>query len=594
MTETTTQINFWTKLKMFVTNSDIFEEIPVDDLIARQRFILFRIFTLAGMAICIAVAIQAFVVLQVEGFIHSFLFILAGIFAFNYVMFRYHKQRKFAYGVIVYSAFFVIHLLTYDSGGIRNSGMLYLGSIMLTTFMLLGNRAGKIFSLIAFIHLIYFYYITENTNWVSNILVGDGKEMIDLDFLVTGLLSLFLIAVQINSLEGSKNIVIQKVNQSRRELHEKNIELEKLSLVASKTDNAVVITDFNGVTEWVNEGFTRLTGFSHNAIVGNKSADLLYGPLTDRSTLVDMHNTIANGRPYTGELLKYHKDGHIIWMHMTVTPITKNDGTISKYIFIESDITAKKQSEEKMAEYMLNLEKTNKELDQFAYIVSHDLKAPLRAIGNLSCWIEEDMADKFSDDTKENFNLIKGRVTRMESLINGILDYSKISRKQSEKQNVSVSQLITETVDFIGSKNIVELEIANELPVLFTDKTKLQQVFTNLISNAINYNDKEKLLLNIKCEELEESWKFSIRDNGPGIEQQYHEKIFVIFQTLQSRDVLESTGVGLAIVKKIIDEQGGKIWVESELNKGATFHFLWPKNTSTIWEDIVWQNQKSA
>jgi light-regulated signal transduction histidine kinase (bacteriophytochrome) len=280
---------------------------------------------------------------------------------------------------------------------------------------------------------------------------------------------------------------------------------------------------------------------------------------------------------YSGEIIKYNNLGQPRWIHGTVNPIINEKGEVTRYVFIESDISKRKESEIRMAEYMEDLEITNKELDKFAYIVSHDLKAPLRAIGNLSCWIEEDMGKDCSPELKQHFNLIKGRVARMELLINGILEYSRVNRRKNPEEVIDVNILIKEITEFITENSALKIHVDDNIPLICADKLKLQQVFSNLISNAIKYNDKDKPWVKISCREEEDLWKFTVEDNGPGIEHQYHERVFVIFQTLQPRDVIESTGVGLAIVKKIIEEQGGKIWIESEKDKGAKFIFTIPK-----------------
>jgi light-regulated signal transduction histidine kinase (bacteriophytochrome) len=230
-----------------------------------------------------------------------------------------------------------------------------------------------------------------------------------------------------------------------------------------------------------------------------------------------------------------------------------------------------------MAEYYQYLEKANKELDKFAYVVSHDLKAPLRAIANLSTWIEEDIGERFTPETSEHFKMLRGRVVRMEGLINGILEYSRADRVKSPHSKVDVAELIKETIEVAAIEADVHFTVPDKLPVLMTERMKLEQVFSNLISNAIKHNDKEKTEIIITCEELNDAYLFGVEDNGPGIDAQYHEKVFVIFQTLQARDSFESTGVGLAIVKKIVDEIGGRIWIESAPGNYARFMFQWPK-----------------
>jgi signal transduction histidine kinase len=229
-----------------------------------------------------------------------------------------------------------------------------------------------------------------------------------------------------------------------------------------------------------------------------------------------------------------------------------------------------------LGHYTKNLERKNSELDKFASIVSHDLKAPLRAIGNLTDWIEEDAGESLSGEVLTNFNHIKQRVKRMEDLINAILDYSRADRRVIQDEEVDVKQLVQESFDFIGSPKHVDLKINSILPELHADRTRLNQVFSNLFSNAVRYSDKSNVIIQVSAARHGDDWLFSVKDNGPGIDPKYHDKVFVIFQTLQRRDDYESTGVGLAIVKKIIEDQGGKVWVESMPGQGADFKFIWP------------------
>ncbi len=223
------------------------------------------------------------------------------------------------------------------------------------------------------------------------------------------------------------------------------------------------------------------------------------------------------------------------------------------------------------------LRKKNSELDQFAYVVSHDLKAPLRGIDNLIKWLEEDHPDEISPVVKKNIDLIKGRTKRLENLINGLLEYAKIGRVKKNIETVSVETLLRELTEILVPAKF-KIEIQPGMPVLKTEKIRLEQVFSNLISNAVNYHDKENGQISISFKDLGDFYEFAVSDDGPGIEKQYHEKVFMIFQTLKERDAFESTGVGLAIVKKIIEEQKGTIILESEPGKGTTVRFTWPMN----------------
>lgn len=226
------------------------------------------------------------------------------------------------------------------------------------------------------------------------------------------------------------------------------------------------------------------------------------------------------------------------------------------------------------------LQRSNAELDQFAYVVSHDLKAPLRAIANLSQWIEEDAGESLDAENRRQMELLRGRVHRMEALINGILEYSRIGRVAVEPEEVDTGALLAEVVDSLAIPPGFTVSIGEEMPRLIAPRVRLGQVFANLIGNAVKYNDKVEGRVTISAAERGDFHLFAVVDNGPGIAPQFHEKIFQIFQTLQSRDSFESTGVGLTLVKKIVEEQGGEIRVDSAEGKGATFRFTWPKTPS--------------
>lgn len=221
------------------------------------------------------------------------------------------------------------------------------------------------------------------------------------------------------------------------------------------------------------------------------------------------------------------------------------------------------------------LENKNAELNKFAYVVSHDLKAPLRGIYNVITWIEEDLSGELSPALKNYLKIIPARTQRMEALINGLLDYARINRRTTPEL-VDTNILVHEITEPIVPRNF-KLHIHN-LPELYTERIKLEQVFSNLISNAVKYSKTENPVIEIKCEKLENIYQFSVKDNGIGIAPEYHHKIFEIFQTLREKNEMESTGIGLAIVKKIIDDRGEKISVKSNPGEGTEFIFTWRNN----------------
>lgn len=223
------------------------------------------------------------------------------------------------------------------------------------------------------------------------------------------------------------------------------------------------------------------------------------------------------------------------------------------------------------------LKKKNEELDQFAHIVSHDLKGPLRGIDNVISWIEEDHKEELSPKLQEYLQIIKGRVTRTENLIQGILSYARIGKEIMPKEEVNLNELMEEVKESIPISSKIEIK-TEKLPTLYTDKIPLFQVLSNLVSNAVKYNDKQKGEVKVYHADKGNKYEFFVADNGPGISEHYHKKIFMIFQTLKDRDTFESTGVGLSIVKKILDERGEAISITSAPGKGTTFSFTWPKN----------------
>ena len=242
------------------------------------------------------------------------------------------------------------------------------------------------------------------------------------------------------------------------------------------------------------------------------------------------------------------------------------------------DITERKGAEQRQGQLLEEVEKANRELKDFAYIVSHDLKAPLRGIKTLAEWLTTDYSDKLDENGKEQMNLLVGRVNRMQNLIDGVLQYSRIGRVKEDIVQINLNELVSEVVDMVAPPANITVTVENELPTVKYERTCVTQVFQNLISNAVKYMDKSQGQIKIGCVEEDGRWKFSVSDNGPGIEEKYFEKIFQIFQTLARRDDKESTGIGLSIVKKIIEGNGGKVWVESKVGEGSTFYFIVLKN----------------
>ena len=258
---------------------------------------------------------------------------------------------------------------------------------------------------------------------------------------------------------------------------------------------------------------------------------------------------------------------------------------------LKSELQTRKKAENALKEKALELEwanrellkitsllkKRNQELDHFAYVTSHDLKAPLRAIANLATWLSEDLEDQIPEENQQQLDLMQSRVKRMDGLIQGLLEYSRVGRKNTSVQTVNVGDLVNEAIYLLSPPPGFEIIVASNMPTLKTEALLLRQIFSNLIGNAIKYHPQQKGKITISVKEQDRFYEFAVSDDGLGIDPQYHDRIFTIFQTLQARDTIESTGIGLSIVKKIVEGQGGKIWVESQLGEGATFYFTWRK-----------------
>ncbi|MGB8145678.1 MAG: CHASE domain-containing protein [Chromatiaceae bacterium] len=232
-------------------------------------------------------------------------------------------------------------------------------------------------------------------------------------------------------------------------------------------------------------------------------------------------------------------------------------------------------------------ERRARDLEQFAYVASHDLKAPLRGIANLSEWLKEDLQDRLTPETQEQLDLLRDRVARMNALIEGLLEYSRIGRVAGSLEEVDVGTLVAEVVDTLAPPRHFRIKIAPDLPILHTDRLHLSQVFANLIANAIRHHDRDRGWVRVSGHDQGDLWLFAIEDDGPGIPPEFQDKIFLMFQTLSVKDYGANTGIGLALVKKLVEEHGGTIRLDDGADKkgkrrGCRFVFTWAKQEQAL------------
>lgn len=319
------------------------------------------------------------------------------------------------------------------------------------------------------------------------------------------------------------------------------------------------------------------------------TARLLFQQLLSDNSLTDAQMPNAQGEIENRYITA---EGETVWTLATLSAIRNQQGDLLYFIAAVQDITKHKETmlalkSQKnslmttnlmLTHTMRTLEQRNEELDQFAYVTSHDLKAPLRAIANLATWIEEDIGSQLPAENAEQFELLKNRVHRMEGLINGLLEYSRIGRTYQSSEQVDVAALLEDVVDSLPTAGFTVI-IAPDMPEFQAKRSPLYQVFSNLINNAIKHHHRSDGTVEIGVEDLGQVYQFTVKDDGPGIAEAFHEKVFAIFQTLRSRDELESTGIGLSLVKKAVLAEGGNIEIFSKGEQGAgtTFQFTWPK-----------------
>ena len=301
-------------------------------------------------------------------------------------------------------------------------------------------------------------------------------------------------------------------------------------------------------------------------------------PDDNAAVIEGIETCIRGGVRFDHEYRFYRFDGPMIWIHATAVIAYDLEGRPARLVGSVTDITDRKEAEVERERLIAALAQSNRELDEFAYVASHDLKAPLRVIENASTWLEEDLADRLDPDSRENLQLLRSRVSRMERLLDDLLEYSRIGRKTNEQWNEAISgqQLKEDILLLVPQKDGFEVAFEPEFDAITVSRMPLQQILINLIGNAIKHHDRASGTVLVRVRPLVDEYQFSVIDDGPGIPEQYHEQIFKMFQTLKPRDRVEGSGIGLAIVRKHLDVLKKSMKVERAGERGSIFTFTYP------------------
>ena len=446
------------------------KSLPESDLVAQHRFRVFKITTLFAVLIFAGIIYQTSITDVDKPFLNIIFILFIAVFI-NYFGLAIHKKPAIAYISLMTLAFAVLHIISYGQGGIRNSGIFYLAALILNAFMLIGKTGGKVMAIISIVNVIYFYYVSLYTNWVSYSLIGTEQGMIELDFLITGVLSILFLTTQASYIEKSKNAITEDIKSKRDEL------------------------------------------------------------------------TIIN----------------------------------TQLLHVQNDIEIKNQE----------LIQKNKELEQFAYIASHDLQEPLRTTASFVELLQRQYKGRLDENADKYLTYLVNASDRMQVLIKDLLDYSLIGSKKTFKK-IDCNVLIQEVLMDLGiaiqeSKTDIQVE---KLPLINGYDIEIKQLFQNLITNAIKFRKKDVVpQIKISANKKDTAWEFAIKDNGIGINEQHKDRIFVIFQRLHTRTVYEGSGIGLSHCKKIVELHDGKIWLESQPGEGTTFYFTIQKKINNAKEN---------
>jgi PAS domain S-box-containing protein len=365
----------------------------------------------------------------------------------------------------------------------------------------------------------------------------------------------------------------QKVEERTAELSASE---ERYRILSETSPDMIFTIDRDDQVQYVNTPAARQFGKTPEQVIGKPLAEL-FPPSMVASQQIAIQQVLRTGEPLSSERQIAFPGGQL-WLDTQLVPLRNGAGEVSAVMGVSRDITDRKQAEEKLQKLLDDLARSNAELERFAYVASHDLQEPLRMVTSYLQLLEQRYKDKLDGDALEFINYAVDGSNRMKTLISDLLAYSRVGTRGKEFTLTDCEEVITRV--------LTNLQVSNEenkakvthdpLPRVMADDAQLESLFQNLIGNAIKFRSKKTPKIHVGVEQKGREWVFSVRDNGIGIDPQYFERIFIIFQRLHNRKEYPGTGIGLAISKRIVERHGGRIWIESQPGKGSTFFFTLP------------------
>jgi PAS domain S-box-containing protein len=361
-----------------------------------------------------------------------------------------------------------------------------------------------------------------------------------------------------------------------RKQMDENIRL--LATVVRNSNDAVTVQDFEGrIISW-NRGAELMYGYSEDEAFQMTIWRLM--PASKRTEQEQLVRRLRAGETiHSFETQRLTREGRLLDVWLTVTKLVDDAGTPVGIASTDRDITERKRTEEVLKKTIADMDRSNKELEQFAYVASHDLQEPLRMVASFTQLLAKRYKDKLDADANEFIGYAVDGANRMQKMINDLLSYSRVGTRGKPFEAVGCTAILNQALTNL--RMVIEetgaMITQDPLPTVMGEESQLVQLFQNLIDNAIKFRREEPPRIHISAEDRGNDWFFSIKDNGIGIDPQYNERIFIIFQRLHRREEYPGTGIGLTICKKIVERHGGRVWVDSQPGNGSTFYFTIPK-----------------